>query len=158
METTQNIASLMIPMWGEPILIPNTAVAEVIGFVMPEGGDGKDFIGFIKWRGLSIPVINLEPDAPPVDDIGRAARIAVLNTATGNESMSFIAVLVNGIPRINNIREDDLKYTEDDEKVSDGIQARVLLGQEVVRLVDLIKLEEMAKKFSKIIEEANKSH
>jgi len=149
MATTQNIASLMIPMWGEPILIPNTAVAEVIGFVMPEDGDGKDFIGFIKWRGLSIPVLNLEPDAPPVDDIGRAARIAVFNSATGNEAMSFIAVLVNGIPRINNIREDDLKYTEDDEKMSDGIQARVILGQEVVRLVDLAKLEKMANKFIK---------
>jgi chemosensory pili system protein ChpC len=156
MATTQNIASLMIPMWGEPILIPNTAVAEVIGFVMPEGGDGKDFIGFIKWRGLSVPVINLEPDAPPVDDIGRAARIAVFNSATGNQKMSFIAVLVNGIPRLNNIREDDLKYTEDDETMTDGIKARVLLGQEVVRLIDLPKLEKMAIKFIKAADKAKK--
>ena len=156
MATTQNIASLMIPMWGEPILIPNTAVAEVIGFVMPEGGDGKDFIGFIKWRGLSIPVINLEPEAPPVDDIGRAARIAVFNSVSSNESLPFIAVLVNGIPRLNNIREDDLKYTDDDQKVADGIQARVLLGQEVVRLVDLAKLEKMANKIIKAADKAAK--
>ena len=156
MATTQNIASLMIPMWGEPILIPNTAVAEVIGFVMPEGGDGKDFIGFIKWRGLNIPVLNLEPDAPPVDDIGRAARIAVFNSATGNNKMSFIAVLVNGIPRLNNIRENDLKYTEDDEKVTDGIQARVFLGQEVVRLIDFQKLEKMAVKFIKAADKVKK--
>ncbi len=147
--TTQNIASLMIPMWGEPILIPNTAVAEVIGFVMPEGGDGGDFIGTIKWRGLNIPVLNLEPDAPPVDAIGRAARIAVFNSTSGNQDQPFVAVLVNGIPRLNNIREDDLKYTEEDVELTSGIQARVLLGQEIVRLIDLPKIEEMATGFLK---------
>lgn len=149
METTQNIASLMIPMWGEPILIPNSAVAEVIGFVMPEGGDGGDFIGMIKWRGLSIPVLNLEADAPPVDSIGRSARIAVFNSVSGNEAQPFVAVLVNGIPRINNIRHDDLKYAADeDEELVPGIQARVMMGQEVVRLIDLPVLEQLAAKFS----------
>ncbi len=149
METTQNIASLMIPMWGEPILIPNTAVAEVIGFVMPEGGDGEDFIGFIKWRGLSIPVLNIESDAPPVDSIGRSARIAIFNSASGKASQPFVAVLVNGIPRLNNIREDDLRYASDeDEDLLPGIQARVMLGQEVVRLVDLPILEQMAEKLA----------
>jgi len=150
MATKHNIASLMIPMWGEPILIPNTAVAEVIGFVMPEGGDGGDFIGLIKWRGLSVPVINLEPEAPPVDSIGRAARIAVFNSTTGNEEQPFVAVLVNGIPRLNNIREDDLRYTEEDEEeLRAGIKARVFLGQEIVRLIDLPNIEKMAKKFVK---------
>ncbi len=148
MAASENIPSLMIPMWGEPLLLPNTSVAEVIGFVMPQNGDGGDFLGQIKWRGQDVPVLNLEADAPPIDSIGRAARIAVFNSASGKTKQPFVAVLVNGIPRLNNIRPDNLRYATDDadENLPNGIQARVMLGQEVMRLVDLAVLEQLAEK------------
>lgn len=144
MATPDNIPSLMIPMWGEPLLVPNTAVAEVIGFVDPEG-DAKDaYMGTIYWRGLHVPVVNLEEEMPSVDVLSRSARIAIFNTVSGNKKYPFVAVLVNGIPRLSHITEADLRYaSEEPEELLPGFQARVMLGQEVARVVELKALEKM---------------
>ncbi len=144
MATPANIPSLLIPMWGEPLLVPNTAVAEVIGYVDPEGDPEGSFLGTIYWRGLHVPVINLEETMPPVEALRRSARIAIFNTVSGNKKNPFIAVLVNGIPRLSHISESDLRYaSEEPEQLLPGFQARVMLGQEIARIVKLKALEKI---------------
>ncbi len=144
MATPDNIPSLMIPMWGEPLLVSNTAVAEVIGFVDPEGDADGAYLGTIYWRGLHVPVVNLEAEMPAVDALSRSARIAIFNTVSGNKKFPFVAVLVNGIPRLSHITEADLHYASDEpEELLPGFQARVMLGQEVARIVEIKALEKM---------------
>jgi len=145
MATPDNIPSLMIPMWGEPLLVPNTAVAEVIGFIEPEGEAEGAYLGTIYWRGLHVPMLNLEEEMPSEEVLSRSARIAIFNTILGDKKRPFVALLVNGIPRLSHITEADIRYAseDDEEELAAGFQAIVMLGQEIARLVEITALEEI---------------
>lgn len=146
MATQDNIPSLLIPMWEESLLVPNTAVAEVIGYVEPENAVDDQYLGVIYWRGLHVQVLNLEQSLPDKGILDMSARIAIFNTVSGNKKNPFIGVLVNGIPRLSHISEGDLRYSPDEDDLAEGIQAKVILGQETVRMIDMAKLEKMVKK------------
>jgi len=146
MATQDNIPSLVIPMWGESLLVPNTAVAEVIGYVEPENHVDDQFLGVIYWRGLHVQVLNLEQDLPDKGQLELSARIAIFNTVSGNKKNPFVGILVNGIPKLSHIAEGDLRYASDEDvELQAGVQALVQLGQENVRLIDIKAMETLLK-------------
>ena len=60
--TPEQIASLLIPMIGKPLLVPNVAVAEIVGWEQPEKAEGSPdwLLGEVEWRGVTLPVVSLE--------------------------------------------------------------------------------------------------
>ncbi|MDX1802601.1 MAG: chemotaxis protein CheW [Alcanivorax sp.] len=103
-----DIASLLIPMQGRPWLVPNIVVAEVIPLRQPDRpGHGPEWLlGWLNWRDQSLPLVSFERlNESGQVTIGRDARIAVLNTVTGQ--MPFYAVIVQGIPRLLKVNKDD---------------------------------------------------
>jgi chemosensory pili system protein ChpC len=152
MATVESLHSLMIPMWEEPLLLPDTAVAEVIGFAYPEGSSQQPWhLGEISWRGLYLPVICLEHQIPDEAALGRSARIAILNSVTGNEAQPFTAILINGIPRLLNVSSDELELAANDadKGMPMGIMARVHIGQQYARIPDLDRIEAMSLQVSR---------
>ena len=103
-----DIPSLLIPMKGRPWLVPNIVVAEVISLRQPDRpGHGPEWLlGWIDWREQVLPLISFERlnESGPVA-IGAEARIAVINTITGQSN--FYAVVVQGIPRLLRVDKDD---------------------------------------------------
>jgi chemosensory pili system protein ChpC len=96
------IPSLLIPMLGRPMLLPNLAVAEIATWEDPSpvGGMPEWFIGHYAWRGIEIPMISLElMNDPTYEDATQGRRVAVLNGLGGAPS-DFYAVVVQGIPRL----------------------------------------------------------
>ncbi len=146
MAITDNIHSLLIPMWNESLLTPNTAVAELINFEEPTGESEVDwYLGEIHWRGMYIPVLNLDDNAPDISEIDSNARIAVFNSVSGNPEQPFVGVLVKGLPRLSHVVEEDISVDEEDEQIlTRGIKIKVQLGQETVRVPDVAALEKMA--------------
>lgn len=146
--TQESIHSLLVPMWRNPLLIPDTAVAEVIGFSVPETESAAPWhLGDIFWRGLRLPLLTIETELPSVEDIGRRARIGILNSASGNEDVPFMAILINGIPRLQNIRAEDLtevEATEVKEARPRGIKAYAHFGDILVALPDMSEIESMS--------------
>ena len=151
MATVESLHSLLIPMWEEPLLLPDTAVAEVIGFAYPEGRSAQPWhLGDISWRGLTLPVICLEHQIPDEAAL-QSARIAVLNSATGNPRQPFMAILINGIPRLLHVSEDEVEMaaSDADQEMPMGIMARVHIGQQYARIPDLESIEAMALQVSR---------
>lgn len=96
------IASLLIPMMGRPMLLPNVAVAEIAPWEKPQPRDKMPawYLGDYHWRGINIPMISLElMNEPDMEDADQGRRVAVLN-GVGVTKNDFYAVSVQGIPRL----------------------------------------------------------
>lgn len=147
-EAKTTIHSLLVPMWTTPLLLPDTAMAEVVGFTVPESERNAPWhLGDIFWRGLRLPLITLEAAMPTVEEIGKRARIGILNSATGNEDIPFMAILINGIPRLQNVGPDDLSPAENASEMAEpprGIAGYARLSETVVALPDMKELEAMS--------------
>lgn len=111
----EQIASLLIPMVGRPLLLPNVAVAEIVPWQEPERLEDKPqwFLGEVEWRGVRIPVLSLElMNDPELEDAAHGNRLAVLN-GVGQTKHNFYAVAVQGIPRLVRVFPDELGNEQD---------------------------------------------
>ena len=114
----QEVASLLIPLQGHSVLLPNVTVAEIIPSapVQPIENSPLWYLGNFQWRELTVPLLSLESlngDALPA--IHNRARFAVLNTTGLHDDLPFIAILTQGLPRLARVNEDEISEREDAE-------------------------------------------
>lgn len=115
---------LTIPLNDELALLPNSAIAEVIGYKEPTPVDDAPewFFGYINWRDKRVPLISFE--AISGKDLAVAkknSRICVLNTLNGNNQIPYIGILSQGIPSLAIVQEQGLE----DKETAEG---RVVVG------------------------------
>lgn len=142
-DDSNTVSSLLVPVQNKSLLVPNVVIAEVVpkGQIQSEAGSPPWALGFTFWRGERIPVISFEIANSQVH--GRDsehARLAVMNATTGKSGFRFFAVLVQGIPRMikltdNEVREDKQSSTGDAEKMAVITQ----LGKAVIPDMDYIE-------------------
>jgi chemosensory pili system protein ChpC len=124
---TQNLASdipsMVLPVDGKGFLLPGVAVAEIIPFSQPSrsGDEPTWFMGVITWRKLQVPVVSFGElnGQQPVTSPARK-HIAVLNNTGVNEGLPFIAILIQGIPRLIRVTPKDI--TNDHETTTSPME------------------------------------
>jgi chemosensory pili system protein ChpC len=102
-EQELRVRSQLIPLHNLRLVLPNTAIAEVISYRKPQAGKNTPnwLGGFIGWRGLRIPLIHFEAAAiDQLPEIHRRNRVIVLNALGGSDSLPFYGILAQGIPRL----------------------------------------------------------
>ena len=108
------VASLLLPLHDKQLILPNVTVAEIIPYRAPTSiSDNADWLlGQLEWRNIHIPVISYElingGSAPPIE----GARLAVINGTGVKRNLTFYAILIQGIPRLAHITEDDIVSVE----------------------------------------------
>jgi len=137
--TPNEIPSLMVPLQGRPLLVPNLAVAEIVPFNAPVPVPGKPqwFLGQIMWRGVKVPVISVVQMRGEDEDIPPEARIAVFNGLGGE--VPFYGVISHGIPRLVRVRQQDIEPT--DGMYTPVDDAFVAVGGELAIIPNLAQLE-----------------
>lgn len=113
-ELPEQIASLLIPMIGRPLLLPNVAVAEIVGWDQPEKQEGSPdwLLGKIEWRGVELPVVSLElMNDLEIEDASLGQRLAVIN-GIGECKLPFYAISVQGIPRLVRVYPEEMGNEE----------------------------------------------
>lgn len=135
------VPSLMVPLQGRPLLVPNLAVAEIVPFNAPVPVSGKPqwYLGQIMWRGVKVPVVSLVQLRGEDEDIPPEARIAVFNGLTG--ALPFYGVITHGIPRLVRVRPQDIEGT--DGMYTPVDDAFVAVGGELAIIPNLSTLESM---------------
>lgn len=138
----EQIASLLIPMIGRPMLLPNLAVAEIVTWEQPVKQDNSPdwLLGRISWRGEDLPIISLElMNDPETEDAHQGQRIAVIN-GMGNSNLPFYAVSVQGIPRLVRVFPEELGNEEmaENDKAYDML---VMVSGEKAVIPDLMAIE-----------------
>jgi len=135
------VASLLIPMVGRPMLLPNVSVAEIVPWEEPEKQENAPewFLGEVMWRNISIPLLSLElMNDTDVDEAYSGNRIAVLN-GVGGSKHNFYAVSVQGLPRLIRVYGEEVSG---DEKLSEpAYDMNVLVSGERAMIPDLDYVE-----------------
>lgn len=101
---SEDIRGVVFPTGASDLLLPNAAVAEVVGYQHPSTYASAPgwLLGSVGWRGLSVPLVSLAlADARPVEvSRGQRARLVVCYTPSGNQALPYVAVLALGPPRL----------------------------------------------------------
>jgi len=134
---------LLIPLQELKILLPNTAVAEVIGYITPEPvEDAPDWLlGNIIWRDEKVPLLSFERVNNIVQQEISGQRIAVLNTLNANPDLPYLAILIDGIPQLRLVQESSLVVAEKNNEF-EMVAASIELSDEKVFIPDMDKLEQ----------------
>lgn len=136
-----SLTALLMPLRDRTLLLPNVAMAELVPYQTPERRDGMPdwLLGDIGWRNLTLPLLSFEVASGSQTDIGRDARIAVLNAIGDRPGAPFLALLLQGIPRA-------LKVDTDLPAAAGTLAplelAAVRIGDELVKIPDLEGLEQ----------------
>lgn len=147
MANTSQISSLLLPVNGRNLLLPNTSVAEIIDYVPPVPVQGAPdwFLGHVQWRGVRLPVLSF--DAANGSEAGPAsarARIAILNTiGPQRQRLPFLAIVTQGIPRLIKVQEEEISR-QDGEQPGQAEQVRVRISGEEATIPNLEFLESLA--------------
>jgi chemosensory pili system protein ChpC len=147
-ENPEQIASLLIPMIGRPLLLPNVAVAEIVTWDEPQKQDQQPdwMLGSVEWRGISVPVVSLElMNNSDIEDAHTGQRLAVIN-GMGECHSQFYAISVQGIPRLVRVFPEELGSEEDasDDRAYDTM---VMVSGERAVIPDLVAVERELNQF-----------
>ena len=138
------VHSMLIPLRGEPLILPCAAVAEIVPCPRPERVDGSPewWLGNIPWRGRTIAVVSFESACGGAGVSEPPAHVAVMNGQTGHSELSFYAIAIKSIPRL--LKVDDKTLTpQDPEAIRNPlVLARVLVKGEPALIPDLLALED----------------
>ncbi|HEY0634012.1 MAG TPA: chemotaxis protein CheW [Gammaproteobacteria bacterium] len=145
-QTEQIVRCLLMPFHGFNLLMPNTAVAEVVAYEKPKAVDQAPgwLKGFAAWRGRSVPVVSLEnllgaSEAAPASQ----ARLVIFNALGEGGAVPFIAMVAQGLPRLHALKEENLHQVPGMPKSETGVLARLLLDGNPVVVPDLEVVEKM---------------
>lgn len=140
------IHCLMISLSEEAILLPNTAVAEVIGYIEPDllTGSPDWMLGRITWRERLVPLLSFgiasaASEASP--ERRQGDRIAILNTMNGNKDIPYIGIVSQGIPRLSVIRKDDISTLETKPENRQSVAEIVSVDGQAFIIPDIDDLE-----------------
>ncbi len=147
METAKiaEVYSLMIPIIEQSILLPNVTVVEIVPFSDVELAEDKPkwFVGYIMWRNQKVPMVSLDVLKGAADSrANKRSRVALVRTLNSNAELPYLAIIVQGIPRLTHVTEPSITTVEDYE-LGPVEKLRVAIGAIQATIPDLDKLEAM---------------
>lgn len=142
------IATLLIPVSGKHLVLPNVNVAEIIPFVPPEAEDDVPnwYLGCFVWRSTRVPLISFEAiNDEPFAARGGNRRIAILNNVLGDPLLPFCGIVTEGLPRLMRLVPEEI--SADEETIAGPAElARVLVNGERACIPNVAYIQQEAKK------------
>lgn len=126
------ISTLLVPISGRLLVLPNVAVAEIIPFRDPMVAEDVPtwFLGFFEWRSSQVPLVSFEAiNDEPFAGRGFGRRIAILNNVTGDPNLPFVGVVTEGLPRLLRLAPDEIA-DDADSSAGPAELARVYINGE----------------------------
>ncbi|MBD3620445.1 MAG: chemotaxis protein CheW [Chromatiales bacterium] len=140
----QTINSLVVPLNGQNLLLPQSAMAEVLSRqpLRPFEGPVKWLRGFAEWRGQQIPVVSLETICGRSGgEVTANSRFVVLYAVEGIPGLQFYALEVSGIPHPVKLQAGDLVEGGVKDQDCEVVARNVLADGESCVIPDLQRLE-----------------
>lgn len=156
--STKIVASQVIPLASEFLILPNTAVAEIIGHTKADAlpaaiKNAPDWlIGLLAWRGVSVPLLSFETMlGGKAVEAGAQARIAVINGISLDKKVPFFAMATQGIPRLVKVDSEHISTVDDDAESHPAVLCHVVVDGDVAMIPNIEYIEaEVAKVFSAV--------
>ena len=136
------IRSVMVPVSGHDLLLPNAAIAEVVSYTPPEPvpGSAEWLLGTMMWRGWQVPLISF---ARLIDqtqtETTQGARICITKTLVKNDKMPYIGILAQGHPRLITVTEENFVEVSTEGNPI-GVAGQVTVNEREAMVPDLDRL------------------
>lgn len=140
----EQVAGLLLQMNEVVLLLPNVAIAEIVGVSSIEKIPEKPewYLGDIKWRELSIPLVSYEGiNERGIADINSTSRIVIMNGIQGHSELSFYGLVCQGIPRLTRVFPREISQEERSGHFADHINLSV--NGEAVIIPALERIEQV---------------
>ena len=102
MSQNETVRCMLLPLSGINLVIPNSAVSEVIAYTRPQKLEqtAEWFLGAVLWRGVNVPVVSVEQMCG-VDalDISPRSRISIIYNPEKDKDLPYIGLHIQDIPR-----------------------------------------------------------
>lgn len=143
------VRSQMIMLEALRLVLPNTAIAEVIAYselTLPDN-QPEWFLGYVSWRGYQIPVVSFErmvdqPGSKP----DKRSRIIILNSISADTHRPFYGMLSTGIPSLMTIDENNIEDAPKIGETDSLILRQVVVEKHAAVIPDQYELEARLKK------------
>lgn len=143
------VRSQLLPLTGMTLVLPNTCIAEVITLqtIEPIKKSADWLLGMASWRGIHIPVISFEKaNGVTADEHTKNTRIAVLNSLSNDDEISFYGVVAQGIPKLLTIEKAEINAIKKPELKLPIAQQQAMISDVAVVIPNQEKIEKMLKK------------
>lgn len=141
-QSRELVTALQLRLADRTLLVPNTAVAELVGQLHPLPAPAAGpVLGSLEWRGLTLPLLSFErlagnPQALPDSKV----RLVVLNSLRPVQGQSFYALVIREIPRTLTL---DQQLAADAQAQLQPFElAAVRLEGQALRIPDLAAVEQ----------------
>jgi chemosensory pili system protein ChpC len=131
-----SVRCMLLPLISFSLLIPNSAVAEIIGYSTPRqlSDTSEWFPGVVLWRGVYVPVVEMEKLCDlGAAEVGPRTRIAIIYNPEKDPEMPYLGIHMQDIPRAYLAEADSVKAGSDEglspyllTRVDDEQLARVI--------------------------------
>jgi len=142
------IRSVLLPMMHTRLLVPNSAVAEIIAYATPNKiiQEPPWCIGVFDWRGQQVPLISYEAiQGEKIPRVSRRARIAVCNAISGIPGLQFFGLVCAHIPHLVRVHKDNIRIAEHQMPLATSLQDVIV--EEIEATIPRIEvIEEMVRK------------
>jgi len=146
-ESLSIIASLYLPITGNSLVLPNVSIAEIVDYQTPEPvvDTPEWFLGNIKWRGVTLPVISYELlNEKTLPENPENTRLAVINTiGSKHTELPFFGIVTQGIPRQTKVDKDSIKEIEESEEKGPAELLTVSIQGDKAAIPNVEYIEEM---------------
>lgn len=144
-----SVRCMLLPLTSLNLLIPNSAVAEIIGYSTPRRlPDSSDwFGGIVLWRGVYIPVVAVEQMCGvAAPQVGPRTRIAIIYNPEKDPELPYLGIHMQDIPRAYLAEAESMESGSDEDlspylisRVDDEQLKRVIPNLD--RIIEDLKLE-----------------
>jgi chemosensory pili system protein ChpC len=97
-----SVRCMLLPLISLNLLIPNSAVAEIIGYSSPRqlSDTSEWFPGVVLWRGVYVPVVEVEKLCGlGAAQVGPRTRIAIIYNPEKDPEIPYLGIHMQDIPR-----------------------------------------------------------
>jgi chemosensory pili system protein ChpC len=94
------------------VLLPNSAVAEVLNFTSPEPFKQSPawLLGEMAWHGWQVPIISFEQlvNKKERSSVTPKSRILIIKTLGESTQVNYIGLVIQGLPKLKKVTESSL--------------------------------------------------
>jgi chemosensory pili system protein ChpC len=143
-----SVHCLGIPLQQVSLLLPNAAIAEIIGYSEADPIEGAPpwLLGRLSWRDRAVPLISYE-SVMGVENVRYGSRIAILNTLNRNSRVPYIGIIMQDIPSLLRIKEESIE-THVADKNHQSVSAYVTVDGKSYVIPDIDELEKRVENVS----------
>ena len=126
-DKSTSVRCMLLPLTSLSLLVPNSAVAEIIGFSAPRAlADCSEwFSGVVLWRGVYVPVIAIEQMCDIASaGVGPRTRIAIIYNPEKDADLPYLGIHMQDIPRAY-LADPDSTVSGSSEGLSEYLVTRV---------------------------------